>query len=62
MFANSVSPPTGGVRMQRSSEPSDGTSVNDMSECHWRPVYLESEGEPSGFGSFVTIRSSGYCG
>src|SRR3954465_8126767 len=33
-----------------------------MSECHCRPMYFESEGEPSGFGSFVTIKSSGYCG
>ena len=62
MLANIVSPPTGGMSTQRSSEPSDGTSVNDMSECHWRPVYLESDGEPSGLGSLVTIRSSGYCG
>jgi len=41
------------------SEPSEGTSVNDISECHWRPVYLLSDGDPSGFGSLVTISISG---
>ena len=59
MLANIVSPPTGGMVMPRSSEPSDGTGVNDMSECHCWPVYLEADGLPSGFGLLVTSSSSG---
>jgi len=41
------------------NEPSDGTCVNDMSECHRWPVYFEAEGLPSFSGMFVTSRSSG---
>ena len=59
MFAKTVSPPTSGMVTPRSSDPSDGTVVNDMSECHWRPVYRLSDGLPSGLGSFVTSRISG---
>ena len=59
MLANMVSPPTGGIVMPRSSEPSDGTGVNDMSECQSWPVYLEAEGLPSAFGMLVTSSSSG---
>ena len=33
ILVNIVSPPTGGMVIPRSSEPSDGTRVNDMSEC-----------------------------
>ena len=34
MLVNMVSPPTSGMVMPRSIDPSDGTGVNDMSECH----------------------------
>ena len=37
--------------MLRSIEPSEGISVKDISECHWRPVYLVSDGAPSCLGS-----------
>ena len=59
MLVNIVSPPTGGMVMPRSSEPSDGTGVNDMSECHCWPVYRESDGLPFSFGMLVTSSSSG---
>ena len=59
MLVNIVSPPTGGIVMPRSSEPSDGTGVNDMSECHCWPVYLDADCLPSFSGMFVTSSSSG---
>ena len=59
MLVNMVSPPTGGMVMPRSSEPSDGTGVNDRSECHCWPVYFESEGLPFSLGMLVTSSSSG---
>ena len=59
MLVNMVSPPTGGMVMPRSSEPSDGTGVNDMSECQSWPVYFESEGLPFALGLLVTSSSSG---
>ena len=59
MLVNIVSPPTGGMVMPRSSEPSDGTGVNDMSECQRWPVYLEADGLPSASGMLVTSSSSG---